>query len=614
MSDRRKDVGTALAHDFAIPAIGAIVRRKSTAWWWNWRSLVVAFTLCAAAASGAATDLRELFKRVPVPDLTAAVSGAIDKLTDAIAGSEFAMEGDKRAAKNGAGLALTADEQRRANSAAALFQKVAAQSPSRPPPVLMWRSGTAQAATLESGLDAILRKYQGAGTLTAAQQAEIRQALHPFALGYLYEQAEKAGLGPLVVAPNAITQYETAAYCNDPGTAGPKAGEEFQLKPLTTLYPPELVPTYLGLLKQGAAAGAHDSSIQGLIWAIRRTVNGQALGQDLSLSFEQQTLLRQADPSSIDLLLNYYAKARGDQLRRDAIKKGLNQVAGKANRVLSQANHSSALAEVQRLSNALDAMPVTGGTKSANSAFTPFGKSIVIQSTSRGGHKTASLAIANNSASPKIFLATTCVAQSTRNVQRLSIQKVWQQKAAQTDSTEFIAHYSISPQLIKVAAGGVDQDPMFLCKISPAACFSTGGVYFLSNLWSSLLKEVPVSCADSDSNNDSASEHQLFRVVTQTELNDIKASKIFNSGPNRFPKQFWTSLADAKKYFQEGKKYSLDPYTAIVSVRVSERTLEVGEEGWESFIPRVRYLTYYPDGTLEMLNIDAQQNGITIEE
>lgn len=346
-----------------------------------------------------------------------------DKLTKALTKSEGAMVGDKRLANGGQALSLNASEQQRANIAFAHFNRTNATAPEIAPSVEVYQAGTVAGKASMAKLQRVGSKYETASTLTPAAEAEIRNALQPFTLEYLIQKGQTEGGGAVVVAPHSIQSFTFSGYCSDPRLPAPSAGEAFQLVPTSTLFPSEFQGALNGLLRIGAQSGiGRNSAIQGLIWSLRRTANGEDIGKSLELSPEQQQLLDRADPNATSALQSYYAKAQGQRLIQDAIRSGVRTAlpASGSSRSISSISNSSALNEIRALSALIDQNRATGAVRGQNAAYTQLNEHVSALATSQsGGMNQVNIDIANDGDTATVFMPGSCVAQSTRPAQRL---------------------------------------------------------------------------------------------------------------------------------------------------------------------------------------------------
>ena len=76
--------------------------------------------------------------------------------------------------------------------------------------------------------------------------------------------------GGIMIPPGVTISFTNKGYCMDPHLPAPKAGEEYQLVPVTQLIPEDLQGTYKKLVQK---ASAGDESVkrnmQHLVWALR---------------------------------------------------------------------------------------------------------------------------------------------------------------------------------------------------------------------------------------------------------------------------------------------------------------------------------------------------------
>ena len=103
--------------------------------------------------------------------------------------------------------------------------------------------------------------------------------------------------GGIVIPPGVTISFTNKGYCMDPHLPAPKAGEEFQLVPVTQLIPEDLQGTYKKLV-QKASAGDESvkRNIQHLVWALRTAGTDAAYANNLTA--EQKRILNRCSEYS----------------------------------------------------------------------------------------------------------------------------------------------------------------------------------------------------------------------------------------------------------------------------------------------------------------------------
>ncbi|MBQ7395521.1 MAG: hypothetical protein IJW08_03165 [Lentisphaeria bacterium] len=103
--------------------------------------------------------------------------------------------------------------------------------------------------------------------------------------------------GGIVIPPGVTISFTNKGYCMDPHLPAPKAGEEFQLVPVTQLIPEDLQGTYKKLVQK---ASAGDESVkrnmQHLVWALRTAGTDAAYANNLTA--EQKRILNRCSEYS----------------------------------------------------------------------------------------------------------------------------------------------------------------------------------------------------------------------------------------------------------------------------------------------------------------------------
>ncbi len=121
--------------------------------------------------------------------------------------------------------------------------------------------------------------------------------------------------GGIVIPPGVTISFTNKGYCMDPHLPAPKAGEEFQLVPVTQLIPEDLQGTYKKLVQK---ASAGDESVkrnmQHLVWALRTAGTDAAYANNLTA--EQKRILNRCSEYSGQFEeFNATAKANSKMLK-----------------------------------------------------------------------------------------------------------------------------------------------------------------------------------------------------------------------------------------------------------------------------------------------------------
>lgn len=134
------------------------------------------------------------------------------------------------------------------------------------------------------------------------------------------ENASKSGVrfvknGGIAIPPGVTISFTNKGYCMDPNLPAPKAGEEYQLVPVTRLIPEDLQGTYKKLVQK---ASAGDESVkrnmQHLIWALRTAGTDAAYANNLTA--EQKRILNRCSEYSGQFEeFNATAKANSKMLK-----------------------------------------------------------------------------------------------------------------------------------------------------------------------------------------------------------------------------------------------------------------------------------------------------------
>ena len=121
--------------------------------------------------------------------------------------------------------------------------------------------------------------------------------------------------GGIVIPPGVTISFTNKGYCMDPHLPAPKAGEEFQLVPVTQLIPEDLQGTYKKLVQK---ASAGDESVkrnmQHLVWALRTAGTDAAYANNLT-SEQKRILNRCSEYSGQFEEFNATAKANSQMLK-----------------------------------------------------------------------------------------------------------------------------------------------------------------------------------------------------------------------------------------------------------------------------------------------------------
>ena len=121
--------------------------------------------------------------------------------------------------------------------------------------------------------------------------------------------------GGIVIPPGVTISFTNKGYCMDPHLPAPKAGEEFQLVPVTQLIPEDLQGTYKKLVQK---ASAGDESVkrnmQHLVWALRTAGTDAAYANNLT-SEQKRILNRCSEYSGQFEEFNATAKANSQMIK-----------------------------------------------------------------------------------------------------------------------------------------------------------------------------------------------------------------------------------------------------------------------------------------------------------
>lgn len=96
--------------------------------------------------------------------------------------------------------------------------------------------------------------------------------------------------GGILIPPGVTISFENKGYCMDPNLPAPKAGEEYQLIPMTQLIPEDLQGIYKNLVTKAAAGDESvQRNMQHLVWALRTAGTDAAFANNLTK--EQKRIL-----------------------------------------------------------------------------------------------------------------------------------------------------------------------------------------------------------------------------------------------------------------------------------------------------------------------------------
>ena len=96
--------------------------------------------------------------------------------------------------------------------------------------------------------------------------------------------------GGILIPPGVTISFENKGYCMDPNLPAPKAGEEYQLIPMTQLIPEDLQGMYKKLVTKASAGDESvQRNMQHLVWALRTAGTEAAYANNLTK--EQKKIL-----------------------------------------------------------------------------------------------------------------------------------------------------------------------------------------------------------------------------------------------------------------------------------------------------------------------------------
>ncbi len=121
--------------------------------------------------------------------------------------------------------------------------------------------------------------------------------------------------GGIAIPPGVTISFTNKGYCMDPHLPAPKAGEEYQLVPVTKLIPEELQGTYKKLVKKASAGDTNiQSNMQHLIWALRTAGTDAAYANNLTAN-QKRILDRCSEYSGQFEEFNANAKANSKMIK-----------------------------------------------------------------------------------------------------------------------------------------------------------------------------------------------------------------------------------------------------------------------------------------------------------
>lgn len=89
--------------------------------------------------------------------------------------------------------------------------------------------------------------------------------------------------GGILIPPGVTISFTNKGYCMDPHLPAPKAGEEFQLVPITQLIPEDLQGIYKKLLTKASSGDPSvQRNMQHLVWALRTAGTDAAFANNLT--------------------------------------------------------------------------------------------------------------------------------------------------------------------------------------------------------------------------------------------------------------------------------------------------------------------------------------------
>lgn len=121
--------------------------------------------------------------------------------------------------------------------------------------------------------------------------------------------------GGIAIPPGVTISFTNKGYCMDPHLPAPKAGEEYQLVPVTKLIPEDLQGTYKKLVQKASAGDTNiQSNMQHLIWALRTAGTDAAYANNLTAN-QKRILDRCSEYSGQFEEFNANAKANSKMIK-----------------------------------------------------------------------------------------------------------------------------------------------------------------------------------------------------------------------------------------------------------------------------------------------------------
>ena len=121
--------------------------------------------------------------------------------------------------------------------------------------------------------------------------------------------------GGILIPPGVTISFENKGYCMDPNLPAPKAGDEYQLIPMTQLIPEDLQGMYKKLVTKASAGDESvQRNMQHLVWALRTAGTDAAYANNLTK--EQKKILDRCGeyPGQFEEF-NANAKSNGQALK-----------------------------------------------------------------------------------------------------------------------------------------------------------------------------------------------------------------------------------------------------------------------------------------------------------
>lgn len=461
--------------------------------------------------------------------------------------------------------ALTASQEARAEEAYRLFETFQPTRESYYRDEVFDPNDAEQAAFFEERLREVAAKYEGQAFLAPEEKAEVSSALSPYVTYLALLQAKKSNA--LVIPAGAKLAFDLPAYCLDSQRASPKPGESFQLVPATSLVPVSLAPIYEGLLQRAADKGAgHDELTQSLLWTIRNSV---LTGRQIDLAYlgdPARARIQDSSPDYAAALATYNATAPrpavdppetpswgsyltdlmadlGKQAYRVSGLKGQIEAIEESFDQWGRLARSTAamVPGVRQQLAALDQMPVDQPLPDPTTGYNLLATGVAARATSpKGGAARARVEIANTTNIPTVFSPDSCIAQSTRNVQRIALQNTTEQDA--------FSLYPIANEKITIASATYSKPLVYdfsgySSRFVPAALLlalplayeaviaSAGAVIagsvILSHTFDDASRSIPLNClGQSDKEWDGRVPAYVYHYTTPSEAQLIMAKGI----------------------------------------------------------------------------------------